>query len=95
MGGEVLDRNYSISGVQWFKIPLSQYSNTWARKVVVGLDDMDLRVMQGQFRFENGTSQELNTWFQSFQIPYSGQSEIYFIVEVPEPRTYKVRWWFD
>jgi len=95
MGGEALDRNFRISGTQWFKIPLSLYSNSWASTVVVALDDMDARVMQGQFRFENGQATNLNTWFQSFPTPYSGQNEEYFIIEVPETRNYKVRWWFQ
>ncbi|MDQ3000646.1 MAG: PA14 domain-containing protein [Fibrobacterota bacterium] len=95
MGGENADRNYSISGSQWFKIPLSSYANTWARTIVVALDDMDGRLMVGTYRFENQSTQAIDGWFKSYSTSYTGQSEAYFTIDVPEKRTYKVRWWFQ
>ncbi len=95
MGGENFDRNYPLSGSQWFKIPLSLYSNNWAHSVVVALDDMNGVVMEGQFQFENGSVKGLSTWFQSFPVGYSGQNEVFFSITVPRQRLYKVRWWFE
>jgi hypothetical protein len=93
--GQVADVNYSISGTQWFKVPVSSYPFDWPRKVVVALDHMDNRVMEGYFQFENGSPQTLNTWFQSFSVPYTRQGDVYFTITVPSDRYYKVRWWYD
>ncbi len=95
MGGQAVDRNYAIAGSQWFKVPLSQHANSWAHAVVVALDDMNGRTMEGTFQFENDAVHGLNTWFQSFQTPYTGQDAAYFVIKVPGDRLYKVRWWFQ
>ncbi len=95
LGGENLDRNYDISNTQWFRIPLAQLANTWAKSVVVALDDMNGRPMQGVFQFEGGAEQTLNAYFQSFPLAYTGQNDGYFLIKVPEQRLYKVRWWFQ
>lgn len=95
LGGENADVNYTITGTQWFKIPLLAHQNNWAHNVVVALDDMNGTVMQGQFQFENGSPQTLNNWFQTFSTAYTQQNEVFFTITVPGQRLYKVRWWFQ
>jgi hypothetical protein len=95
LGGQSVDANYTIVGTQWFKVPIQTYANTWASRIFVSLDDMNGVVMQGQFQFENGNPQSLNTWYQYWTTPYTHQNELYFTVSVPSQRLYKVRWWFE
>ena len=95
MFGENTDKNYSINGSQWFRIPLASSANTWAKKIMVSLDDMNGRPMEGKFKFETGADQTLYTYYQSFPTSYTGQSEVHFNVTVPTERLYKVRWWYE
>jgi len=94
MFGENTDKNYSINGSQWFKVPLASSANTWAKNVVVAMDDMNGRPMEGKFKFETGADQNLNSYYQSFSTSYTGQNEVYFTVTVPTERLYKIRWWY-
>ena len=54
MEGQNADRNYTISGRQWFKIDLAPYDVPWASSVTVSLDDMDRRLMEGSFQYRRG-----------------------------------------
>lgn len=95
MEGENADRNYTISGRQWFKINLAPYDVPWASSITVSLDDMDRKLMEGSFQFEGGGQRSIGGWYQAFKTPYPGRVSLYFFIDVPEDRLYKVRWWLE